>query len=138
MLARLTRCLVCFAVDASNHRENKFRARPKLKTFRLFITLPLFCGLGVFASADDSNPKSAALTGNPIYQKDCAKCHGKTAEGRHFGGPSLLSAKTASASADDLHTMIANGKGRMPKFGGKLQSADIETLVEQIKAAGAK
>lgn len=28
------------------------------------------------------------------------KCHGKTAEGRHFGGPSLFSDKPASAAQE--------------------------------------
>jgi mono/diheme cytochrome c family protein len=64
-----------------------------------------------------------------VYKKDCAKCHGKTAEGRHFGGPSLVSEKTADASADDLHN-ITNGKGHMPKFADK----EIDTPVKQIQA----
>jgi mono/diheme cytochrome c family protein len=88
--------------------------------------------------ADDSNANSAALTGNPIYKKDCAKCHGKTAEGRHFGGPSLVSEKVAGASADELRGIIANGKGHMPKFTGKLADSDIDQLVQRIKAANQK
>jgi mono/diheme cytochrome c family protein len=67
-------------------------------------------------------------------QKECAKCHGKTAGGRHFGGPSLISDKTAAASADDLRNIIANGKGHMPKYSGKLTPEQIDTLVRQIKA----
>ena len=125
-----------FSRAASNDRDNKFRTRPKLKTLPFLIVL--LCGLCAFAAADDSNTSSAALTANPIYQKDCAKYHGKTAEGRHFGGPSLISSKTAAASADDLSGIITNGKGRMPKFGGKLEARDIDALVEQIKAATAK
>lgn len=70
-----------------------------------------------------------------MYQKNCAKCHGKTAEGRHFGGPSLVSEKSTSASADDLRTIIANGKHHMPKYAGKLTPEEIDTLVQQIKAA---
>jgi mono/diheme cytochrome c family protein len=69
-----------------------------------------------------------------VYKKDCAKCHGKTAEGRHFGGPSLISEKAAAASADDLRNIITNGKGHMPKFAGKLTSEEIDTLVKQIQA----
>ena len=107
-----------------------------MKTFSFLIVL--VCGLCAFATADDPNASSAALTANPIYQNDCAKCHGKTAEGRHFGGPSLISGKTVAASADDLRGIITNGKGRMPKFGGKLDARDIDALVEQIKAATAK
>jgi mono/diheme cytochrome c family protein len=81
-----------------------------------------------------SPPSGAALTANPIYQKNCAKCHGKTAEGRHFGGPSLVSEEIASTSAEDLGGIISNGKGRMPKYAGKLTTEEIFTLVQQIKS----
>ena len=107
-----------------------------MKTARLLIVL---CGLlCAFAGADDRNADSSTLTGNPVYRRNCAKCHGKTAEGRHFGGPSLISGKTAAAPADDLRGIITNGKGRMPKFAGKLAAADIDQLVQQIKATSQK
>ena len=91
----------------------------------------------VFASAQ-TPPAENGLLANPAYLKNCAKCHGKTAEGRHFGGPSLISAKTAAASADDLRNIIANGKGHMPKFAGKLTPKEIDTLVKQIQALNKK
>ncbi|MFZ3263354.1 MAG: cytochrome c [Terriglobales bacterium] len=97
----------------------------------------LMCGLSAGAAADEHDANSA-LTANPIYRKDCAKCHGKTAEGRHFGGPSLVSDKTAAATIDDLRAIITNGKGRMPRFGGKLEASDIDQLIQQIKAAKQK
>ena len=75
------------------------------------------------------------LTANPIYENNCAKCHGKTAEGRHFGGPSLIADKATGASADDVRNIITNGKGRMPKFVGKLTADEIDTLVQQIKVS---
>jgi mono/diheme cytochrome c family protein len=75
------------------------------------------------------------LTTNPVYEKKCAKCHGKTAEGRHFGGPSVVSRQATSMSADDLHNIISNGKGRMPKYAGKLTPEEIDTLVRQITAS---
>jgi mono/diheme cytochrome c family protein len=117
--------------------SKKSNMRITVKTLPL-VAMILVCGLCILAAADDHNAKSAALTANPVYQKDCAKCHGKTAEGRHFGGPSLVSDKTAAASADDLRGMITNGKGRMPKFGGKLGATDIDQLVQQIVAANQK
>jgi mono/diheme cytochrome c family protein len=79
-----------------------------------------------------------SLVTNAIFKKDCAKCHGKTAEGRHFGGPSLISDKTSAASDDELRNVISNGKGRMPKYAGKLTPEEISTLVEQIKAVNKK
>jgi mono/diheme cytochrome c family protein len=88
-----------------------------------------------FAEAAADN---GTLTGNPVYQKQCAKCHGKSAEGRHFGGPSLASEKIAAASADDLRNIISNGKGRMPKYNGKLSAEEINRLIMELKAPPAK
>lgn len=75
-----------------------------------------------------------SLIENPVYQKNCAKCHGKTAEGRHFAGPSLVSEKTTGASSDELRDIITNGRHRMPKFVNKLTPEEINTLIEEIQA----
>jgi mono/diheme cytochrome c family protein len=90
--------------------------------------------LALTAVVAQTPPADTTLLANSVYSKNCAKCHGKTAQGRHFGGPSLISAKTPAASADDLHNIIANGKGHMPKFAGKLTPEEIDTLVKQIQA----
>ena len=110
--------------------------RTTLKTVPIIILLFALLCAAVFSQ--DRAPKASSLTANPIYQQNCAKCHGDDAEGRHFRGPSLLSGKTAAASTDDLRAIITNGKHHMPKFGGKLAASDIDALVEQIKAANAK
>ncbi len=70
-----------------------------------------------------------------MFQNNCAKCHGKDADGRFMAGPSLTSKKAAALSTDELRNMITNGKGRMPKFGDKLTAAQIDTLVAEIEAA---
>ena len=102
-------------------------------TVGFFIAL-----LGGALTFTQSQPAGEGLTANPVYEKNCAKCHGKTGEGRHFGGPSLISEKTAAASADDLKSIIANGKGHMPKFGEKLKPEEIDALVQQIRALNKK
>lgn len=92
-----------------------------------------------FLSVSAQTPSSGAtLTTNPVYEKNCAKCHGKSADGRFMGGPSLIAEKATAASADDLRNIITNGKGRMPKFTGKLTADEIDTLVQQIKSAAKK
>lgn len=101
-----------------------------MKTSRFAPVCFLFCALGSYAQ---NPPSNATLTGNPVYQKNCAKCHGKTAEGRHFGGPSLVSEKTTATSADELRNVIANGKHHMQKYAGKLTTQEIDALVQQIK-----
>jgi mono/diheme cytochrome c family protein len=91
-----------------------------------------------FAEDAASTTGNGTLTGNPVYQKQCAKCHGKSAEGRHFGGPALSSEKVAAASADDLRNIISNGKGRMPKYNGKLSADEINRLILELKAPAPK
>jgi mono/diheme cytochrome c family protein len=106
-----------------------------LKTSRLAIAAcSLTLSFSLTAVSAQTLPSDVTLTANPVYQRSCAKCHGKTAGGRHFAGPPLISEKTAATSADDLRNIITNGKGRMPKNAGKLTSEEIDTLVEQIKA----
>jgi len=92
----------------------------------------------ISAYALTNNAPVTGLTSNPTYEKNCAKCHGKEAKGHRFGGPSLVSIKVASASEDDLRNMIANGKGHMPKYAGKLSDEEINALVVQIRALNTK
>jgi mono/diheme cytochrome c family protein len=82
--------------------------------------------LALSAVFAQTQPSNATLASNRVYEKNCAKCHGKNAEGRHFSGPSLVSKKVTAASADDLR-IISNGKGHMPKYGGKLTAEEIDT-----------
>ena len=108
-----------------------------MRTLQLTPALVLFFAsvAPVFAQTP---PPDAGLTENPVFLKDCAKCHGKTAEGRHFAGPSLISEKTAATTDVELRDIITNGKHRMPKFAGKLTPEEIDVLVQQIKAANKK
>jgi mono/diheme cytochrome c family protein len=108
-----------------------------LNTYQFAIAMGsvVFAAAAVFAQ---SPPANTNLTDNPVYKKDCAGCHGKTAEGRHFGGPSLTSDKAAAASTDDLRNIITNGKGHMPKFASKLTPEEIDSLVQQIRALNKK
>jgi mono/diheme cytochrome c family protein len=106
---------------------------------KLQLATPIACSLLALVSFSAQNPSvDTGLLANSAYLKYCAKCHGKTAEGRHFGGPSLVSTKTASTSADDLRNIITNGKGHMPKFAGKLTTEEIDTLVKQIRTLNNK
>jgi mono/diheme cytochrome c family protein len=112
--------------------------RSELKTSWLIIITVGALFLALTAVCAQTLTSDTTLIANPIFEKNCAKCHGKTAEGRHFGGPSLISEKIIAASPYDLHTLIANGKGRMPKYASKLKSEEIDMLVQQIKALNKK
>lgn len=108
---------------------------------RISSTLILLCLLRAMSPStwaqSSSQPanQSPLLKNSPIYVKNCARCHGKNGEGKHlFGGPSLISGNVRDLSADSATGIISNGKGRMPKFSGKLTPGQIEVLVRQIQA----
>jgi mono/diheme cytochrome c family protein len=110
---------------------------------RYGFTIALFLFFATTAVLGQIPPSDAGLSANPVYQKNCAKCHGKTAEGHRFAGPSLISPKIASISTEELRNAVTNGKGhvpkfRMPEFGSQLTSAEINTLVEEIQALDRK
>ena len=114
--------------------------RSELKTIYFSFALACFVlSIFVFTPLESLRAQTPAqessLTTNPVFENNCAKCHGKTAEGRHFAGPSLVSAKVKAATDDDIFNMISNGKHRMPKFSSKLTPEEIHTLVRQIKQA---
>jgi mono/diheme cytochrome c family protein len=110
-----------------------------VQPFRLNLALCGFLALmALTAVSAETPPADTPLRANPVFQKNCAKCHGKTAEGRHFGGPSLVSEKAAGAPVDDLRNIITNGKGHMPKYAGKLTADEIDALVLEIKAQNKK
>src|ERR1039458_242062 len=96
-----------------NSLPQSISKRFDLKTSRLTIAM---CSLffALTAVSAQPPPSDATPTANPVFQKSCAKCHGKTAEGHYFGGPSLISEKTSATSADVLRTIMTNGRGRMP------------------------
>jgi mono/diheme cytochrome c family protein len=108
-----------------------------LKAYQLAIA-PFFVLIGFATVLAQAPASDASLTTNPAYQKNCAKCHGKTAGGRTFAGPSLISKKAAATGAEDLRNMIANGKGRMPKFASKLTPEEIDALVRQVQTLNGK
>jgi mono/diheme cytochrome c family protein len=107
----------------------------KTRAFLLLLCSPF---LILALAIGQTPPTDTSLTSNPLFEKDCSGCHGKTAQGRHFAGPSLKSDKVAAASDSDLRNMITNGKGRMPKFTGKLTPEEIDAMVQQIRALNKK
>jgi hypothetical protein len=116
-------------------RSTTPRFELKILGFSLVLGCLLSSPIALYAQTSTAE---GTLTENPVFQQNCAKCHGKTAAGRHFAGPSLVSENTTAVSADELRNIISSGKHRMPKFAGKLTPEEIDTLVEQIKSLNKK
>jgi mono/diheme cytochrome c family protein len=76
--------------------------------------------------------------GAAIYKAKCAMCHGpdgagQTTMGKNLKVRSLGSADVQAQTDAQLNKWIADGKGKMPAYKGKLTPADIDALVAFIR-----
>lgn len=81
---------------------------------------------------------SPAESGGETFKAKCAMCHGAdgkgdTAMGKNLKLRDLGSADVQGQSDADLVNTITNGKGRMPKYDGKLTKDQINDVVKYIR-----
>jgi mono/diheme cytochrome c family protein len=92
----------------------------------LFLSLMVY-----FVSCTGNNSsETTKLSGQEIYGKRCAICHGEQ------GNAGVSGAKDLSASTIDdnlMRTIITHGKGTMPPFKSVLSQQEIEELIAYVK-----
>jgi mono/diheme cytochrome c family protein len=107
------------------------------------VAFALAFALGVAASAS-GGARGLVQTPTPInpavtYSKSCATCHGKdgrskTLKGKLRHARDLTDARWQDEATDErIYNSIANGKGKMPAFKGKLTNEQIESLVSYVR-----
>lgn len=80
----------------------------------------------------------AADSGADTFKSKCAACHGATGAGDTAMGKNLKlrdlgSADVQKQSDEELTNIITNGKGKMPKYDGKLTKDQITDVVKYIR-----
>lgn len=81
---------------------------------------------------------SVADNGGDTFKAKCAMCHGpdgkgQTAMGKTLGLRDLGSAEVQGQSDADITNIVTNGKGKMPKYDGKLTKDQISDVVKYIR-----
>jgi cytochrome c6 len=84
-----------------------------------------------------------AQSGAGLFKSRCAACHGADGKGDTGIGKSmhlraLGSADVQKMSDKELTAIIADGKGAMPSYKGKLSGAEIKDLVGFIRGLAKK
>ena len=84
-------------------------------------------------------PAMLAADGAAVYKAKCAMCHGpdgagQTTMGKNLKLRDLRSADVQKQTDAQLNKWIADGKGKMPAYKGKLTPADIDALVAFIRS----
>ena len=94
--------------------------------------------LGIFAVALVCSTFALADSGADLFKAKCAACHGAsgagdTGMGKAMNLRDLGSADVQKQSDADLAGIITNGKGKMPKYDGKLTKEQIDEAVKFIR-----
>jgi cytochrome c6 len=81
---------------------------------------------------------AAAEDAAALYKSKCQVCHGAdgkgTAAGQKMGAKDFQSPEVAKQSDADLIKVTKEGKGKMPKYDGKLTDDQIKALVKYIRS----
>lgn len=102
-------------------------------SLRMGLVVLLACGL-VAASAYPALAQDAAAT----YKAKCAMCHGPDGKGGKMGTKDFAAPEVQKESDAEMAAIIANGKGKMPKYADKLKENEIKDLVTYIRGLAKK
>lgn len=99
-------------------------------------------GAGNTSTADKLvNPlagQAAPAVGDTLFHTFCAVCHGPTGAGdgivgKQMAAPSLLTDKARAYSDGYIYSIIRYGRGVMPRYGDKIQSAKRWAIVNYVR-----
>ena len=84
-----------------------------------------------------------AETGEAIYKRNCAGCHGpdssgQTAMGRTFKLRDLRSADVQKMTDAQLAEIVSKGKNRMPAYEKRLSNQQIQSVVGYLRELAKK
>jgi cytochrome c6 len=103
------------------------------------LKIARFVVLGIVAAAQLAAAQSAANTetAESTFKTTCAICHAEdgsgTALGRRLHAKDLRSKEVQEKSSAALAQTIRAGKGNMPAFGDRLNSEQIQKLINYIR-----
>lgn len=75
------------------------------------------------------NKEVQESTGKEIFEKNCAKCHGKDGTKRLLGAKNL---QKSILTTTENYEIIVNGKGKMPSWKEKLSTEQINQVIEYL------
>jgi mono/diheme cytochrome c family protein len=112
--------------------------KPALIVLILFAAFALAVANRLVETARINFAKPAAPDAAPLFNSQCAKCHGRdgraqTKRGRQTNTRDVTSAVWQNEVSDErIFNSISRGKGKMPAF-KKLSDAQIDSLVDYVR-----
>lgn len=117
--------------------KNILRQSAFFAFFIVCVSVWLYFEMQPKAKAEKLSP--AAFDAARIFKENCAKCHSqdgraKSLRGKLSGARDLTDANwQAEVSDERIFNSITNGRKKMPAFGKKLSSDEINSLVAFVR-----
>ena len=83
--------------------------------------------LFIIASCTKKSVPTAVVNGSTVFAQNCSRCHGATGTGAR--GPDLTKIDYGKSEVTEA---IFNGGGRMPTFGDKLSTKEINAVADFV------
>jgi cytochrome c6 len=96
---------------------------------RFLLIVASIAGLTAFFSFAPQKARSVR-TGKELFERHCKQCHGKDGTRGLFGAKNL---QTSLLADDALYITIAKGRKVMPSWEKKLDSGQLNLVVEYVK-----
>jgi mono/diheme cytochrome c family protein len=110
--------------------------RLKIREFKKIVCLVLFSSItgGLLLAAQ--SPASEGATSS-AYKANCAICHAEDGSGTPLGirlhAKDLRSKEVQAKSSEELAQTVRAGKDNMPAFGNRIDSEQIDKLVQYVR-----
>ncbi len=93
----------------------------------------------VAAAAWPTVAEEAKADGKSMYGQKCAMCHGTDGVAKAMGkGSANFNDPGYAATPEEIVKITLVGKGKMPKFEGKLSAEQAQTIAEYVKTLAPK
>ena len=89
----------------------------------------IIISIAIGLSITNLDKKIQEPIGKEIFEKNCAKCHGKDGTKRLLGVKNL---QKSVLTTTENYEIIANGKGKMPSWKEKLSTEQINQVIEYL------
>lgn len=95
----------------------------------LLVVVPVLLVVPLAACGGDEDPSNAdgEVSGQQIYEANCARCHGPNGEGG-VGMPLGDGAVVDSLTLEGQIEVITDGRNAMPAWGEQLSAEEIEAV----------
>jgi mono/diheme cytochrome c family protein len=97
------------------------------------VTVGLLAAFLVLVLAACSDSGGGAASGEEVFRKSCASCHGTDGQGGL--GPDL-GGVSERLTREEHVTIVKEGKGQMPTFGSQLSDSEIDAVVDYERGIG--